>query len=322
MNILVNDKTIAFQEGDTLIETARRAGINIPALCYAKDAVHKSSCMICAVKDCKSGQIIPSCTTKTVAEMQIDTESEEVVLTRTLSLELLLSDHRADCEAPCSLVCPFGLDVERVIHFYDSGQLADAFRLIATAFPLPELKCRDCKAPCEKACRRGTVDQPVAIRSLIEKICQKNVINDDRSDKQSPQPLSHDKTIFYSRLGQFTANEKQALKATITTESRCLHCACEGKKGCKLREYATALGVKRSRYSYSSATPAMSKQKIGDCLCFEPAKCIKCGLCVYNSDNGFAFQKRGFVMQVVLPPQNEANISRHLAELCPCGALY
>jgi predicted molibdopterin-dependent oxidoreductase YjgC len=319
MNIQINDKAVTVREGETLIEAARRAGFGIPSLCYAQDAVHKPSCMVCAVKDCKTGQIIPSCATKPAENMQIDTESPDVAIIRMLSLELLLSDHRADCEAPCTLVCLHGLDVERVLYCYDKNRLEEAFRLIAAAFPLPELKCAACKAPCEKVCRRGTVDKPVAIRALIEKICEK-YLSTPASENYENRKV--DKALFLSRVGRFTEPEKKRLKEVVTTSSRCLHCACAGKKGCKLRQYAAEAGIKRSRYEASSASPAMSRLEIGSGLWFEPAKCIKCGLCTYNSSNGFTFKGRGFTMQAVLPPQNRENISSRLAELCPTGAIY
>ena len=57
-------------------------------------------------------------------------------------------------------------------------------------------------------------------------------------------------------------------------------------------------------------------------LWYEPAKCIRCGLCVYNSDNGFTFERRGFVMQVVIPEENRSNAPEQLATLCPTGALF
>lgn len=55
--------------------------------------------------------------------MRIETDSEEVSRLRALSLELLLSDHRADCEAPCTLVCTQGLDVERMLYLYECGNV-------------------------------------------------------------------------------------------------------------------------------------------------------------------------------------------------------
>jgi predicted molibdopterin-dependent oxidoreductase YjgC len=249
--------------------------------------------------------------------MTLDAECDEVQQTRAMSLELLLSDHRADCEAPCTLVCPNGLDVEQTLACYDNGDYAAAYSLINNAFALPEIKCTTCKAPCEKACRRGTVDKPVSIREIIEEICsQQYPNNNETTNNQIVKPS------FLSRLGRFTDEEKEHLKASVTTTSRCLHCACAGQQGCKLRLYAAETGVKRPRYEVSSAVRVMQKQTIADDLWFEPAKCIRCGLCVYNTDNGFTFKGRGFNMQVVLPHDNAANIPFSIAELCPTGAIY
>ena len=76
MFITINQTQVEVLNGETLIETARRVGHDIPSLCYVKGAKHKASCMVCAVKDCATGQIIPSCTALPAEGMQIDTESE------------------------------------------------------------------------------------------------------------------------------------------------------------------------------------------------------------------------------------------------------
>ena len=358
MNIIINDTPIETLDGETLLEAAKRAGYEIPSLCYAKGAKHKSSCMVCAVKNMSNGQVMPSCTTLPTKGMQIETDSEEIHTIRTLSLELLLSDHRADCEAPCSLVCPKELDVERVIGYYDNRLYEKAYKEIAKAFNLPEIGCDTCKAPCEKACRRGTIDKAVTIRSIIKEIVdthknshinnteQQNITTANSSntsgvsisvskeqqdiagalkpeyDDNNKQALKADKNRFLSRLGRFTTNEKESLKATVSTASRCLHCACTGNSDCKLRKHATTVGIKRPRYEASSTLPAMIKQQIGRNMWFEQAKCIRCGLCVYNSENGFTFKDRGFGMQVILPEENRVNIKEELATLCPTGAIY
>ena len=203
MRIIINNKEIETLEGETLLEAARRAGFNVPSLCYAKEAKHISSCMVCAVKNCQNGQIIPSCTTLPTEGMRIDTESEEVKKVQTLSLELLLSDHRADCEAPCVMVCPKGLDIERMLRYYDEGELEKAYSVLAEAFDLPTLGCDDCKAPCEKVCRRGTVDKGVEIRSIIRTVTEKAQPATGLTD-DDPRP---DKTSYLSRLGRFTPEE-------------------------------------------------------------------------------------------------------------------
>lgn len=319
MQITINNTPIEILEGETILEAARRTGYTIPSLCYAKGARHKSSCMVCAVKNNANGQVIPSCTTFPTDGMQIDTESEEVKLIRSLSLELLLSDHKADCEAPCSMVCPKGLDVEKMLGYYDNGDHVQACQTIANAFDLPEIACDTCKAPCEKACRRGTIDKSVSIREIIKEVV---VRFDSIPSTKETQTRKNDKNIFHSRLGRFTDKEKAWLKQTVDTSSRCLHCACAGRSDCKLRLYATAQRIRRPRYEASSALPVMDRQHIRGKLWFEQAKCIRCGLCVYNSNNGFTFKDRGFGMQVILPEENRNNVTEELAGLCPTGAIY
>lgn len=319
MQLILNGQTINVKEGETILKIAERNGYSIPTLCYADDAKHKSSCMVCAVKNTLNGQIIPSCSTIATEGMQIDTESTEIQQIRLMSLELLLSDHRADCEAPCSIVCPKGLDVEQMLSFYDNADYQGAFNVIASAFQLPEVACDTCKAPCEKACRRGTVDEPVAIRKIIHEVVDQ--FNDKTTTTEKGQ-FAINKKLFQSKLGRFSDEERERLVETVSTKSRCLHCACAGKGACKLREYSSAAGIKRTRYGLSSTLPVMKKIQLSENMWFEQAKCIRCGLCVYNSTNGFTFKDRGFGMQVVLPPENKENISDKLADLCPTGALY
>ena len=93
-------------------------------------------------------------------------------------------------------------------------------------------------------------------------------------------------------------------------------------KSCKLRQYAIAYHAKWNRYSRYSAIKATQPQHIKGNLWFDVAKCIKCGLCVYNSNDGFTFKDRGFGMQVVLPDESVSNIDESISELCPTEALY
>ena len=170
MIIRIDNKEVEVRADETLFQIARRLGKNIPSMCFVEGAKHHSSCMVCMVKNEESGQMIPSCSTYPVEGMQIDTESEEVKEMRRLALELLLSDHRADCEAPCSMVCPQHLDVEKMLYYWDEHRYDEARRLVAYALDLEHLACDDCKRPCEKACRRGTVDKHVEIVEIIHQL--------------------------------------------------------------------------------------------------------------------------------------------------------
>jgi NADH dehydrogenase/NADH:ubiquinone oxidoreductase subunit G len=98
--------------------------------------------------------------------------------------------------------------------------------------------------------------------------------------------------------------------------------SCEGKEKCQLRELFLQMKAKWTRFG--SLAPVEPKTQIHVCgqMYFEPAKCIRCGLCVYNSQNGFTFMYRGYEMQVVIPEENKKNVDEKLADLCPTAALF
>ncbi len=318
MKITVNDKTIEVSGERVLIEELRALGYDIPALCYNKEAKHQASCMVCMVKNVANGQMMPSCSTFPFEGMQIDTESEDVKSLRQMSLELLLSDHRADCEAPCTVVCPSHIDVAQVILYYDRGQLNEAHALLAEKVDVAQLPCASCKASCEKACRRGTLDKCVSVRDIIAEVAQ-------HQPTASASPVSMasvSKEVFSSKLGRYTDAEKEWLKEVYSQPSRCLHCACEGRDKCKLRSYATSASIKSSRYGVSSHQLVKEQIHVIGRLYYEPAKCVRCGLCVYNSEDGFTFKHRGFDMQVVIPEESKSHVDEQLAQLCPTGALF
>lgn len=445
--LTINGIELEPQAGETLIELARRNGIHIPSLCYAKDAQHKSSCMLCVVRDNGTGQLLPSCTTLPREGMQLDSECDEVRLTRTLSLELLLSDHRADCEAPCRVACPAGLDVAAMNRLYDEGKTGEAIAHLRNSLAIPATLCFLCPAPCERICRRGDVDSAVPIREIkkllvaqtdLQRIGQpahnglrvavlgasaaglaaayhlrgmgygvtlfdlaelkkieaqhpdvaetlrfelavikatgvdladvdavdaaqlegydgviaaafdspqpawiapstkskqparlvlegRNMANQLHQQLQGNKPAGGATKAFGSTYSRFSEAEKVVVRRQIfgreNNASGCLYCDCDKKTNCRLRDAATEYAIKNIRYVKDSAAQPMVRQKINETMWFEPAKCIRCGLCVYNSSNGFTFRGRGFVMQVVLPEENARNIAPWLAELCPTGAI-
>ena len=196
MKLKLNNIEIDVFEDETIIQAARRNGMEIPALCYAPGYKHQSSCMVCVVKNNETGQMIPSCSTIVADGMSIDSESDEVKELRRQSLELLLSDHIAVCRPPCDV------------------------------------------------------------------------------------------------------------------------------NNCKLRQYALAYRAKWNRFPRYSAIKTTSPQHIKDNFWFDVTKCIRCGLCVYNSNDGFTFKNRGFEMQVVLPNESVKNVDESLCNICPTQALY
>lgn len=328
MKIYINDIATEVQAEKPLIESLRTLGYHVPSMCYDANAQHEASCMVCMVKDVTRNQMIPSCSTYPTEGMHIETDTDEVLGLRRMSLELLLSDHRADCEAPCTQVCKLGLDPARILLYYDRGQLAEARALLMRQGE--NIPCADCKTPCEKACRRRTVDSNVSIRDIFLSLAKDNSINIDmaqQTDSASASLTQNTNSIsvsnsFCSKLGRYTAEEKEWLKQTYDTPSRCLHCACEGSSKCKLRQYASEAGIKTIPYGVASELPVKQQIHVTGRLYFEPAKCIRCGLCVYNTKDGFTFLSRGFKMQITIPDESKAHVSESICSLCPTGALF
>ena len=160
----IDGNEVEVKEGSTILEAARKLGITIPTLCFDNRFEPSTSCMVCAVK--LGNSFVPSCATIAQDGMEVESDTEEVAEARKMALELLLSDHIGDCSAPCSITCPAGLNIPVMIRQIAAGVVKDAIATVKKDIALPAVLGRICSAPCEKACRRGTYDNPVSIRLL------------------------------------------------------------------------------------------------------------------------------------------------------------
>jgi len=68
--------------------------------------------------------------------------------------------------APCSHICPAGVDAPRYIRFIAEGKFAEAVAVIREKIPFPSVCGYVCVHPCEAKCRRGLLDEAIAIRVL------------------------------------------------------------------------------------------------------------------------------------------------------------
>lgn len=165
IKVVIDGKEIFTTPGRTILEVCRENGIYIPTLCYDEQLKPLGSCQICVV-EVEGHGLVASCATRVADGMVIQTNNEKVISARKQCLEALLFDHYGDCVAPCQLACPAGVDVQRYIALIARGAYRAAVELIKESIPLPAVIGRICPHPCEKACRRNIVDQPIAIRDL------------------------------------------------------------------------------------------------------------------------------------------------------------
>ncbi len=158
LNIIINGKIVQGLRGESILEMARRLDIQIPTLCHDPRLEPYSSCYLCVVEVEGMRGLQPACSTKIAEGMRIETENNRVQKSRKFALELMASNHYADCVAPCKETCPAGVDVQGYIALINQGKHREATGLIKKTNPLPAICGRVCVRPCEVACRRNLVE--------------------------------------------------------------------------------------------------------------------------------------------------------------------
>lgn len=163
----IDNQSINARPEATILQAAKNAGIDIPTLCYLEGLEASASCMVCAVKLKHNGKFIPSCASRVVDGMEIESESPDVRDARRTALELLFSDHLGDCLSPCQRICPAHLGIPAMLKHLREDQPGKAAASIRRDLALPGILCRACHRPCESGCRRSVEDEPVAIADLV-----------------------------------------------------------------------------------------------------------------------------------------------------------
>ena len=185
-HLTLDNRPVDVPDGATLLDAARRLGIEIPTLCFADGLEPNTSCMVCVVQLGDSERLVPACATIARDGMAVRTDSDIVRDARHRALALLIGDHLGDCVAPCQSACPLGLNVPRLCRMLEADD-RDTIAAMLSAVPLAGSLARACDAPCEKACRRGPMDEALAIRDLHITAA---ALLSSRGDNRSMPPIS------------------------------------------------------------------------------------------------------------------------------------
>ena len=162
----IDGKEVLGLPGQTILEVARENDVFIPTLCYDERTEIYGSCGLCVVEVEGNPKLCKACATEIAPAMVVRTNTERVVESRKTNLELLISNHNGDCKAPCAKACPAGTDCQGYVGLIANGEFALAHELVKDKIPLPASIGRVCPHPCEDACRRGLVDEPISIAAL------------------------------------------------------------------------------------------------------------------------------------------------------------
>lgn len=104
--LTIDDHYLQVPKGTTILQAAKSVGIEIPTLCHyelkGQGIENKpGSCRVCVVEVEGNKNLVPSCYTQVSEGMVVHTHSLRVIMARRTVVDLILSDHPADC-----LVCP------------------------------------------------------------------------------------------------------------------------------------------------------------------------------------------------------------------------
>ncbi len=93
VNLYINDKAVRVNEGYTILQAAKKAGIHIPTLCYHEKVKPHGACRLCLVEIEKNGRrrVVASCAYPAEKGLKVFTESPRVEEIRKYLVELYMA---------------------------------------------------------------------------------------------------------------------------------------------------------------------------------------------------------------------------------------
>ncbi len=166
LSLFIDGRPVEASNTETVLEVACREGFDVPSLCHEAETAGWGGCRLCLVEIEGTGKLQAACTTRVAEDMIVRTDTPRVRARRESYLRMYLSDHNAYCEAPCTHACPTHIDIPGYLAALAEGNVAGAAAIVRRELPFPGILGRICPRYCEPVCRRGEVDDPIAICEL------------------------------------------------------------------------------------------------------------------------------------------------------------
>jgi formate dehydrogenase major subunit len=217
IKLTINGVPCTGEKGETVLEIARRHGIEIPTLCHDDTTEHYGACGVCVVEAEHTPKLLRACSTLAGDGWVINVDGPRAKQARKVALELLMSDHDGDCLGPCRLACPAGTDCQAYVKQVALGDTREAVRIVKEHLPLPASIGHVCPHPCETDCRRNLVEEPISIAN-IKRFMAMDML--DKQDKWKPEkaaPTGKKVGVIGGGPGGLTAAYYLALKGHDVT---------------------------------------------------------------------------------------------------------
>lgn len=110
----IDDREVLGYKGETILQVARREGIDIPTLCHHEALVPYAACRLCLVEVTagRRTKLVTSCVYEVAPDIEVKTDSEKVMRNRKAVLELLLA-RAPDAPAIKRLATQYGIEKSR-----------------------------------------------------------------------------------------------------------------------------------------------------------------------------------------------------------------
>lgn len=97
VKLTIDGRPVAVEKGTTILDAARKAGIDIPTLCYLKDLNEIGACRVCVVEIEGQERLSAACATAAEEGMVVHTATPRVLDARRINVQLILSQHNVSC---------------------------------------------------------------------------------------------------------------------------------------------------------------------------------------------------------------------------------
>ena len=160
VTLTIDNVKVEVEQGSTILDAAKKIGINIPTLCYMKDINAIGACRICVVEVVGARALQAACVAPVAEGMVVKTNSAAVRASRKMTLELIQSNHPQECNTclrnnNCELQAlseAMGLKEVRFVRPAQSHSKDDIDNSSPSIVRDPRkcILCRRCVAVCEK----------------------------------------------------------------------------------------------------------------------------------------------------------------------------
>ncbi|MCQ2409533.1 MAG: [FeFe] hydrogenase, group A [Clostridia bacterium] len=157
VNVKINNIPVQVEEGSTILEAAKAAGIKIPTLCYLKGVNAIGACRVCVCEVKGARSLVAACVYPVNDGMEVFTNTEKVRQSRKTTVELLLSNHNQECT---SCVRSGSCELQTLAHELGcdgskfSGVKTPADEDMSTPYLIRDnskcVLCRRCSAVCKQ----------------------------------------------------------------------------------------------------------------------------------------------------------------------------